>query len=302
MKKKWWLLLVLILICLIGGGWFYTKRPVVSTSKQPTYVEKSQVHLVAVGDSLTYGQGDEKKDGGYVGIIKGLIENKYKKTTVETKNYGVSGNRSDQILARLNSQAQMRADLKKADVITMTVGGNDLRESLEENIFYSPKTIEKNIDKEQTVYAKKLHKLLNAVRAQNSTAPVFIISIYNPVYTYFPDADAINSSVDKLNTTTQNVMKDYHSMYFVDINHLMSWGQYKTAEQRQALIDKEHKANQGKVSQTKILEIMEEGNKNLNKYISTEDNFHPNHLGYEQMANSLFSVMKDHDSWEYVKR
>lgn len=38
---------------------------------------------------------------------------------------------------------------------------------------------------------------------------------------------------------------------------------------------------------------------NLNNYISTEDNFHPNSKGYDQMTNALYKVMLQHDDWEY---
>ncbi|MGM9891723.1 SGNH/GDSL hydrolase family protein [Limosilactobacillus sp.] len=304
MKKKWWLLVCALVIIIAGGGWYFSHsaRTTHQRPRQPQYVQKKNVNLVAVGDSLTYGQGDEKKDGGYVGIIKRKIEHHYCRTTVETENYGVSGDRSDQILARLNSQKQMRADLRKADVITMTVGGNDLLQDLEKNIMDSPKQVNQDVATAQQTYIKRLNALLTAVRKQNPSAPVFIMSIYNPVYTYFPDVDTINDSIAKWNDTTRTIMKGYHRMYFVDINHLMSWGQYRTAAQRQALVQKEEQANQGKVTQGRVLNIMKNKDHNLNKYISTEDNFHPNHQGYERMANQLFTVMKKHDSWEYVKR
>lgn len=303
MKKKWWLLIAIVILVIVGGTWHITKQPTTPHQPaQPRYVQKKNVHLVAVGDSLTYGQGDEKKDGGYVGIIKKKIEHHYQKTSVETDNYGVSGDRSDQILARLNSQSAMRKDLRHADVITMTVGGNDLMQNLEKDIMNSPKTVNKDIDKAQQTYIKSLNQLLTAVRKQNPRAPIFIMSIYNPVYTYFPDVNTITDSIDKWNDTTQNVMKGYHRMYFVNINHLMSWGQYKTAAQRQELVQKEEQVNQGKVTQGRVLNIMRNKNHNLNEYISTEDNFHPNHRGYEQMADRLFKSMKQHDSWEYVKR
>ena len=305
MKKKWWLLIaVVILIVIGGGGWYFMHQPSSVNNQQakPRYVQKENVHLVAVGDSLTYGQGDEKKNGGYVGIIKKKIEHRYRQTTVETANYGVSGDRSDQILARLNSQKEMRKDLRHADVITMTVGGNDLMQNLEKNILNSPKTVNKDVDQAEQTYTKSLNKLLTAVRKQNPHAPIFILSIYNPVYTYFPDVDTINDSISKWNDTTQRVMKGYHRMYFVNINHLMSWGQYKTTAQRQQLVQKEEQANQGKVTQGRVINIMKNKDHNLNEYISTDDNFHPNHRGYQQMANRLFKVMNKHNSWEYVKR
>lgn len=304
MKKKWWLLLLAIILVVVGGCWYIRQQSAngVAHFTQPRLVQKKTVHLVAVGDSLTYGQGDEKKDGGYVGIIKAKIEKRYQHTTVKTKNYGVSGDRSDQILARLNSQSEMRKDLRHADIITMTVGGNDLMQNLEKDLLNSPKTVDKDVNQAQQTYIKSLNKLLTAVRKQNPHAPIFVMSIYNPVYTYFPNVDTINNSISKWNQTTKKVTQNYRQIYFVDINHLMSWGQYKTPAQRQQLVQKEQQANQGKVTQRQVINIMSNKDHNLNEYISTEDNFHPNHRGYQQMANRLFDKMVKHDRWEYVKR
>lgn len=306
MKKSYqWGILAAICVMLCGGGYVAYRHfnnahnPVTQPVK---YVQKKHVKLVALGDSLTHGQGDEKKQGGYVGIIKQKIERHYTHTKVTTVNYGVSGDRSDQILARLNSQKNIRQDLQSADVITMTVGGNDLMQTLEKSVLLtSQKQVQKQVNEAQKQYQKKLTALFNAVRQENPHAQVFVMSIYNPVYTYFPDVNAINDSINQWNRATQATMKQYHRMYFVDINHVMSYGQYQTSQQRQQLVQQEDQANYGKISQTRILKVMNDNRHNLNQYISTDDNFHPNHLGYEHIASHLFDQMKRHDGWEYVK-
>lgn len=307
--KNWkqWLLTVLILVGVIGGGIYFFHSTVKSTSSSekvatPKYVEKKNVKLVALGDSLTHGQGDEDNNGGYVGIVKNKIENKYRQTKVTTVNYGVTGDRSDQILARLKQQAQLQKDLKSADVITMTVGGNDLMQILEKNVMGSENQVTESIKKGEKTYQQKLTALFDAVRAENPHAPIFVMSIYNPFYAYFPDVTIINKSVDEWNDTTAKVMTNYRHMYFVNINQIMSYGQYQTKDQQDRLMKEEKKANQGQVSQKRVLEIMNHKDKNLNKYISTEDNFHPNHAGYRQIAKYLFHAMEEHDSWEYVRR
>ncbi|MFQ9705802.1 MAG: SGNH/GDSL hydrolase family protein [Limosilactobacillus pontis] len=310
MKKRGWLVIVLTIIIVVGAGWFWhshTPAPRGQNQEQlsvqkPRYVERKHVKLVALGDSLTHGQGDETNNGGYVGIIKKKIEHRYKRTTVTTVNYGVSGDRSDQILARLNSQKKIRQDLRQANVITMTVGGNDLMQKLEQDATESPKQIDADVKTASKTYRIKLNKLFTAVRKQNPHAPIFVMSIYNPFYTYFPDVTTISDAIAYWNRTTQQVMEGYPRMYFVDINHLMSYGQYRTKAARQQLAAKENKVNHGKVSQAQSIQVMDNKDKNLNDYISTDDNFHPNHTGYEHIARQLFKVMVHHHSWEYVKR
>lgn len=308
-KWKLWLPILILGILLAGGGWYLVSGQHLTTTEsvqivkpQPRYVEKKNVKLVALGDSLTHGQGDEANKGGYVGVIKKKIERKYRHTNVTTVNYGVTGDRSDQILDRLNQQPQLRKDLKSADVITMTVGGNDLMQILEKNVMGSQAAVTKSVDEGEKIYQQKLTKLFTAVRQENPRAPIFVMSIYNPFYTYFPDVNIINQSIDQWNQTTKATMGKYKQMYFVNIDKLMSYGQYRTKGQRQQLLQQEKKANQGKVSQDRVINIMNHKDKNLNQYISTDDNFHPNHTGYAQIANKLFQAMKKHDSWEYVRR
>lgn len=290
---------------MIGGGYFLSQsshRLGGVNNSQPKRVVKKEVHLVALGDSLTYGQGDEKGDGGYVGLIKPRLQKKFH-NKVTTVNYGVSGDRSDQILKRVNQQSTIRKDLKNADVIVMTVGGNDLMQSLQKDLTTnSSKTLNQDINQAGNVYQTKLKQLFGTIRKQNSSAPIFVMSIYNPVYTYFPQVDTINNSIGKWNQITSKTLKGYGPAYFVDINHLMSYGQYQTASQRQKLVKASERANSGQASQKELLTIMSQRNKNLNDYISTDDNFHPNHLGYRQMTQRLFKTMVKHDSFEYQKR
>ena len=65
-------------------------------------------------------------------LIKEKIEKK-ESIKVVTKNYGKTGDRSDQILARLLTKKNIQKDIKNANVITMTVGGNDLMQVMEKN-------------------------------------------------------------------------------------------------------------------------------------------------------------------------
>jgi len=82
MKKLKWLWGVFLFALLVVGGWYgyqHFIQPSVRQEQQVKRVEKRHVKLVAVGDSLTYGQGDEKKNGGYVGLIKKKNQKKKKK-------------------------------------------------------------------------------------------------------------------------------------------------------------------------------------------------------------------------------
>ncbi|WP_322960724.1 GDSL-type esterase/lipase family protein, partial [Listeria innocua] len=81
---------------------------------------------VAMGDSLTEGVGDENKEGGYVGIVPEKLNEEATVSSVKTSNYSVSGNRITQLEKRLETNKQFQQDVKNANVITITIGGNDV--------------------------------------------------------------------------------------------------------------------------------------------------------------------------------
>lgn len=300
------ILIVIVVLAAGSGGlllWQQHQSPArQSTEKASPLVHKKtqikkNVNLIALGDSLTQGVGDQKKNGGYVGIIKSKIERNYN-TTVHTSNYGVAGDRSDQILSRLKSEKNFQSKLKSADVIVMTVGGNDLMQSLQKNIFVANQSeFTRNMNQANQKYVTKLTKLFKAVRHYNPQAPIFLFSVYNPFYVYFANVDTITASVNSWNQVTKEKMDNYGPSYFVDINNLMSHGQYTTKKAQQQLIKQDKQANTGATSQKQAIKVMSEKNHNLNDYISTDDNFHPNHLGYIKMSDQLFKTMQHHISW-----
>ena len=300
-KKVWWAVLLLLLVGL-GSLSIWWIMPENKERSQPVRVPKTTLRLVAIGDSLTYGVGDQANDGGYVGQIKARLQQHLPKTKVITSNYGVSGDRSDQILKRLQNQSQMQVDLRKADVIVMTVGGNDLLQTLEKELLTnSPKNLQQALERAGDTYQQKLTTLLQAVRQENSHAPLFLFSIYDPVYVYFPEVHAITDGVTKWNQISETTMQKFGPSYFVNIDRQLSYGQYQSVASREKLAQQAAKANRASISQAEVLKVMSGQGKNLNRYISTKDNFHPNHAGYGLMTTALWRQMQAHDSFMYQK-
>lgn len=302
-RSRKFIVFVVGLVILLGGiygGYRYFMGQSDSVAHRTTTkktAHKKKIQLVALGDSLTQGVGDQKKQGGYVSLIKQKIE-KQDHTTVVTSNYGVAGDRSDQILKRLNEHPAMQKKLKSADVIVMTVGGNDLLQTLQKNLFVgSQSKFESNVNTASKTYAAKLDKLFSNVRKYNTNAPIFLFSVYNPFYVYFANMSSITTAVSNWNQDTKQALSGYGPAYFVNVNNLMSHGQYTTKAQQQKLVKQAKAANNSSVSQAEVTQIMSEKDHNLNEYISTADNFHPNHKGYEKMTDSLFKVMQTHQSW-----
>ncbi|MCF6166899.1 hypothetical protein LROSL1_1319 [Furfurilactobacillus rossiae] len=270
-------------------------------SKSKTPAKRKKVTVVALGDSLTQGVGDQAKDGGYVGQIKTKLTDK-DQLNVTTHNYGKAGDRSDQILKRLNQSPAMQKQVANADAITMTVGGNDLMQGLQTATLSGKSTVTQMdavVAATQQKYATKLLSLLTAVRNLNTNAPIFLFSIYNPVYVYFANVDQLNTYITGFNQVTKATANNISKLYFMNINERLSYGQYDTVAKRSALAAKDAKANNNNSFDGQNVEKALVGGSTgeLNDYLSPADHFHPNHLGYSKMTATLYKTMQDHQSW-----
>ncbi|KRM72617.1 SGNH/GDSL hydrolase family protein [Lacticaseibacillus brantae] len=226
------------------------------------------VKLVGLGDSLTQGVGDETKQGGYLPLIKADLEGNY---VVSTENFGVGGNTSTQILKRLTTQTKIQKSIQSATVITVTVGGNDLMAVLKKDFL---KLSEAQIVAGSKTFQKHLATLLTTIRQYNPKAPIYLFSIYNPFYVYFPEMTQMTDGVTKWNAATQATLKQFNRVHYVDIDRVMSTGKTAKASSR---------AESAKD----------------NPLIFTEDHFHPNNAGYAQMTKVLYDEMlATKNEWE----
>ena len=237
---------------------------------------KNNIRFVAIGDSLTEGVGDETASGGYVPLVASTLEEAFSINSIEIENYGVAGDRSTQILKRINEQQEIQDDIASAEIISVTVGGNDLMKVIQNNILgLSVEKFEKPGEK----YQANLTKLLTTIRQLNSTAPIYILGIYNPYYIYFPEITEMQTIIDQWNTRTQVVVEQEERMYFVPINDLIY---------------------QGIISDEEASEVPDADTLNelRNNAIYEGDNFHPNYNGYQLIAKAFTNKMKEtKDDW-----
>lgn len=228
--------------------------------------EVREFYYVALGDSLTQGVGDKTSQGGFVPLLAQELGNQYG-YQVTYDNYGVSGNTSQQILDRMD-QVEIAESLARADLLTLTVGGNDLRQiilanltSLELSVFDAP----------AQEYSQRLLKIIEKARADNPQLPIYIIGIYNPFYLNFPELTEMQTVVDNWNQVTASTIKRLEGVYFVPINDLL----YKGLEGEKGISQSD--ATSSKVS---------------NHLLAEEDHFHPNNTGYEIMNKAVMEAIR----------
>ena len=253
--------LVTFLICFFLVNWLLPSAEPVMT-KPSTSAKKKVVTYVAIGDSLTKGVGDSTNQGGVVPLLAQSLTNE---TGLEFKasNYGVSGNTSGQILSRMQEKKEIGKDLKQAQLLTITVGGNDLRKAILEDT--SNLDLDR-FEKASKTYEKNLKQIIELARKDNPDLPIYVVGIYNPLYLNFPDLTELQTLVDQWNQRTEETLSVYQGVYFVPINDLL----YKGIDGKSGVTESEL----GKETVT-------------NDALYDEDSFHPNNTGYEIMKEAV---------------
>ncbi|MBC1458020.1 SGNH/GDSL hydrolase family protein [Listeria newyorkensis] len=216
-RNKWvmvmtWISVLALLLCvagLIAVAQGHTKSGNSTTEKTETKTEtkkSDRFQVTGLGDSLTAGVGDT--DGK--GYVRRVVENLEKNgTSVTLSNLAISGARSNQLLSQLG-QKEIAQQVTNADVIFMTIGGNDL--------FRGGAALEDlnaaEIQKNETVYLKNLEQTYKRIRELNKDAVVYHLGLYNPFVDVKNRAE-LASIAAKWNMDTQNLASKFSRVVYV---------------------------------------------------------------------------------------
>ncbi|WP_170292075.1 SGNH/GDSL hydrolase family protein [Heliobacterium mobile] len=227
MKGKWRKVFIsmTVAVCVIGLaglGWFLwsdyqgisinalmnrTAEKDTAKVTKTSVVEKENLRVLALGDSLTRGTGDPSGKG-YVGyLVDRLKENSHHE--VSLSNIAVNGEKSDQLLLRLKEK-KVRKQVESADIIVMTIGGNDLLNGGQSltNLNFT------EIQTDKAKYVKNLTEILSELRSINEDANIFYVGLYNPFSEM--DYELLTSSVIRnWNAASAEVCADFPKTTFV---------------------------------------------------------------------------------------
>lgn len=170
---------MLCMLWLSGLGWtiheYYAAKPekINSVHKMATSPDKTRMTIVALGDSLTKGLGDET-GLGYAGDVKKEVMKRTKKP-VSLLNLGINGQTSGQLKKQVQ-QAEVQRQLAGADLVLVTIGGNDLFRGGQGLFDYNTTSMTK-VEKD---YLRNLKYIFSQIRKVNANANVFFVGLYNP--------------------------------------------------------------------------------------------------------------------------
>jgi lysophospholipase L1-like esterase len=177
---------------------------------------KKDLKVVAIGDSLTQGVGDETENGGYVGILNNTFQDNNINVTIE--NYGKRGNRADQLVKRLEKK-EIVASIQKADIVFITIGANDIMKIVRNNF------MNLNIElfnQEKPEYLERLRVILNKIKELNPDTKIYLIGFYNPFDRYFADVEELQTIVEDWNESSKLVTEEFENVKYIPTSDLFS--------------------------------------------------------------------------------
>lgn len=145
------------------------------TIEPPAAVEVPVVYddftILGLGDSLTKGTGDQSSYGYIRHVFEAIKENK--DDQAKLINFAINGYRTTQLLEDIKERPGVIAAVKQADMITLTIGGNDIFAIGEEiNVAAARERMPESIHTIDQILAK-LSEL-------NPDAFIYYIGLYNP--------------------------------------------------------------------------------------------------------------------------
>lgn len=250
-----------------------TAAPVVATN--------GEFKIVALGDSLTKGTGDNTGEGFVKRTVAGLSANGIKAELLG--NMGINGLTTEGLYDKLNEDGVQYA-LRMANVVFLSIGGNDLfrssaivptdrssqdtsvqkslpEESPTPEIGSSSNNSSSKVDEELTPEsllaalpeaASRLGQILEEITKINPNAQIYYMGLYNP----FGDIPELlipgNQAVTKWNNTAMDIINRHSNMTLVPTFDLF--------------------------------------NRHLDKYLSS-DHFHPNGDGYQRIGDRFLQAL-----------
>ena len=205
--RKMWIIFFAFVFSLTGCSTF---------PNETAEVIPKNLSVVSIGDSLTQGVGDSTESGGYIPYLQQRLEQLAEVKKARFVNYGVKGNRTDQLLKRLNQQ-EVKHSLKKADLVIITIGGNDVMKVFKDNFTQLNVT---EFNRQRGSYEKRLDEIIQAVRKQNRDAGIVLIGLYNPFIRVLADVKEVEAIIEDWNQASKEVVEQYDQTCFVAVEDL----------------------------------------------------------------------------------
>lgn len=226
-KNMFSIMLVILLAGCSGLSFLYGKE---SADHSKAYLTKSlkkeipedfiptNLSVVSIGDSLTQGVGASDDQDGYIPYLSAYLETNRGIKDAVFSNYGVRGNRTSDLLNRLQDDQIIR-DIERADAVVITIGGNDIMTVVKEK--FTNLTMADFLTASFT-YKERVEKILNTIRQYNQEAEIYFVGLYNPFGKWMSAFSELDIIMEDWNEIALEVTKRDSNAYFIRIDDIFS--------------------------------------------------------------------------------
>ncbi|NAO99455.1 hypothetical protein FRY77_26080, partial [Halomonas sp. MG34] len=173
-----------------------------------------ETHVTAIGDSLPQGVGATNEQRGYVGILDRSINTE--EDLVAIDNLGIRGNRSDQLLSRLEDP-EVVDSIHQSDIVLITIGANDIMQVVKEN-FTNLKM--EDFDEARDSYEDRLRKIFSKIHDISPKSQIYLLGFYDPFSKYFREIKELSVIVEEWNGTSRKVTEELDNTMYIPTRDL----------------------------------------------------------------------------------
>lgn len=182
------------------------------------FQKDQHINYIALGDSLTRGVGDERDFYGFTGRLSDYLREQPKIAEVKLDNRGKNGRRSDQLL-NLMERGHYDEELKEADFITITLGGNDVMKVVKSDVFNLKKEM---FEEALPPFVERYRKIIAGIRQQNASAPILMLGFYNPFSIITEETEALDSILNDWNDEIEKIANEDVNACYVPVADLFT--------------------------------------------------------------------------------
>ncbi|OAB77216.1 lysophospholipase [Paenibacillus crassostreae] len=161
------------------------------------------IHYTAIGDSLTVGFG-AMPGNGFVPVYRGLAEYKLQ-TFVASDNLGINGLTSLGLYDYVSRNATYQHSLREADLITISIGGNDMiraaRSSNGSNLDFHFKQALADC---KINFSRIIKTIYDLKKNSNGVYLIRVVGLYNP----FPQIEEASKYIQQYNHFVETYSKE----------------------------------------------------------------------------------------------
>ncbi|MDP4084091.1 MAG: GDSL-type esterase/lipase family protein [Bacillota bacterium] len=151
-------------------------------------LKSPEIYHLALGDSVIRGVGSQQNKDLVFQFSNKLGAQIHKK--IEYKNEGINGVTSSE-LDKIVQEGHFDPEIKKADIITINVGGNDVLRLAKKQNFNN---LFQTFDQVQTSFSNNLLEITMRIKKLNPKATIVYLELYNPL----PQDNKMYTLADKL--------------------------------------------------------------------------------------------------------